>query len=69
MILDLAIDRSGGLLATSLGGFNQVGGNARVRQMIYIAMVEAPSQLILGTQFNNIGIIEERIRSYLESKL
>jgi hypothetical protein len=69
MILDLAIDRSGGLLATSLGGFNQVGGNARVRQMIYIAMVEAPSQLILGTQFKNIGLIEERIRSYLESKL
>lgn len=69
MILDLAIDRSGGLLATSVGGFNQVGGNARIKQMIYIAMVEAPTQLILGTQFKNIAIIEERIRTYLESKL
>jgi hypothetical protein len=66
---DLAITASGNIAVLQNGALGLVAGNTRIAQELYIAMVEMPTQLVIGKQFKSVLQIEEDLRNYLDSRL
>lgn len=61
---DLAIDKNGNFVPTD-GNFAIVVNNLSIRQLIYVALMDSPPNLIVGTQFTSVGNIQDRLRNYL----
>lgn len=64
---DLAIDRNGNYVPDpSTGQPSIVVGDSRVKQILYIALVEMPPNQIISTQYRSEDEIERLLRDYLE---
>jgi len=66
---DIAIKPNGNFFITQNSKLGIVAGLSRINQDIYRAMVESPSQLIIGNRYRNNIEIESALRNYLSAVL
>lgn len=68
--MDLAINQNGNFSVDSrFNGLMVVSGNQEIKQIIYIVMMEAPMDLIIGKQYKTSDDISLIIKNYLEGRI